>query len=125
MKASFLAICLLLAACAQTPVPQSGKPRKFDAYHPGGPIYQPREVLVFEPMPTDPPFGKYFANDQPPVPPGIANPYWISGYWAWKEPDWDWVPGQWVERPKPGVIWINPRYYQTGGQQYWVTGYWE
>lgn len=103
----------------------SGKPEQFGPLRPGGPVFQPVEMIVAEPRPTEPPFGKYFADDQPPVPPGIANPYWISGYWGWKEPNWEWISGRWVERPKPNVIWINPRYYTTGAQQRWVAGYWE
>ena len=125
MRPLLVLACVLLAACAQNPVTQSAKPARFDALHPGGPVYQAAEILVAEPMPTEPPFGKYFANDQPSVPPGFANPYWISGYWGWKNTDWEWIPGRWVERPRPGVIWINPRYIRTGGQQYWYSGYWE
>jgi hypothetical protein len=125
VKPLFLLALLLLAGCAQTPISHSGGGKPFGPLNPGGPIFQPVEVLVAEPMPTEPPFGKYFANDQPPVPAGLANPYWIAGYYGWKEPDWEWIPGRWVERPRPGVIWINPRYYHTGGQQYWVAGYWE
>jgi hypothetical protein len=120
-----LLLCLVLAGCSETPIPRGNQAAKSGPLHPGGPVFRPTEILVFEPSPGDPPFGKYFANDQPPIPPGLKDPYWIAGYWGWKEPDWEWVPGRWVERPRPGVIWINPRYYQTGGQQYWVTGYWE
>jgi hypothetical protein len=116
---------LFLAGCALTTVPQGDRPARSGPLHPGGPVFQPVEMLVFEPSPGDPPFGKYFANDQPPVPAGLRDPYWITGYWGWKEPDWEWVAGRWVERPRPGAIWINPRYYRAGGQQYWVTGYWE
>jgi hypothetical protein len=125
MKFLPLLAVLILAGCVQTPVVHTNKRGEFGPLQPGGPVFQPREFLVTEPSPGDPPFGKYFANDQAPVPQGLTDPYWISGYWGWKHPDWEWVPGRWVERPRPGVIWINPRYYSTGGQQYWVAGYWE
>jgi len=120
-----LLACFVLAACAQAPVQYSSKPGQFGPLQPGGPVFQPVEVPVTEPPPVDPPFGRYFANDQAPVPDGMKDPYWISGYWGWKRQDWDWVPGRWVERPRPGVIWINARYLATGGQQYWATGYWQ
>ncbi len=117
--------CLLLAACAQTPVAFTGKSKPFGPLNPGGPVFQPTEMLVSEPPPADPPFGRYFANDRAPVPKGMKDPYWISGYWAWKDPYWEWVHGRWVERPRPGLIWINARHYSTGSRHYWVTGYWE
>lgn len=120
-----LLACLALAACVQTPVNHSNKPGVHGPLNPGGPVFHPVEVLVLDPAPTDPPFGKYFANDEAPQPPGMKDPYWISGYWGWKKDAWDWVPGRWVERPRPGVIWINARYYTTGGQQYWSAGYWD
>jgi hypothetical protein len=116
---------LFLAACAQTPVVYKNKPGEFGPLSPGGPVFQPVEVLVSEPAPADPPIGNYFANDRAPQPAGMKDPYWVTGYWGWRKDSWDWVPGRWVERPRPGVIWINARYYTTGGQQYWVAGYWE
>ena len=125
MKILSVLLGVSLAACTQTPVARTGRGAPHGPLNPGGEIYRPVEVLVSEPMPAEPPFGKYFANDQPPIPTGMADPYWIAGYWGWKEPDWEWIPGRWVERPRPGLIWINPRYTRTGGQQYWVAGYWE
>jgi hypothetical protein len=125
VKKFFLLAGLHFIGCVQTPVIHTSKPGAYGPLQPGGPVYGPVEFLVSDPPPVDPPFGRYFANDQPPVPPAVGNPYWISGYWGWKKDAWEWVPGRWVERPRPGVIWMNARYYRTGGQQYWVAGYWE
>jgi hypothetical protein len=118
-------LCLFLVACAQGPVAQGPRQSKrFDALNPGGPVYAPTELVVLSAPPSDLPFGSAFGSDQPPAPPEMSDPYWIPSYWGWKEPDWHWVPGRWVSRPKPGLIWILPRYLAVGSHHYWVTGYW-
>ncbi len=125
--ALLLAGLVFLAGCASHPVRPTDPAGQeaFDALHPGGPVFAPREYVVEFPMPAETPFGKYFANDQKRLPPNLKDPYWINGQWVWLRTDWDWVQGRWVERPRPGAIWINGHTIQSAGRTYWVTGYWE
>lgn len=121
-----LALVSFFAGCSSTPPVRPTDPSKqmaFDLVNPGGPVYAPRDYAVPEPPPADPPFGKYFANDQPDTPPAMRDPYWIAGHWIWKNNLWEWIEGRWVERPRPGLIWINSRYI-GGPRQIWQTGYW-
>jgi hypothetical protein len=57
-----------------------------------------------------------------PVAPGPEY-YWTPGYWAWRGA-WVWSPGVWVVRPRPGAIWIGPRWAHRGRNWVWVGGYW-
>lgn len=114
------AALISLAGCA-TP---SRQPVAFGPLQPGGPVYEPRELVVEKTLPAEPPPGTYFEESKA-APPGMSDPYWIRGYWGWKDSDWEWIPGRWVERPRPGLIWINARSYSVGPRVFWVTGYWE
>ncbi len=109
----------LLGGCS--PLSDSGKPH--GPFHPGGEVYQPQEFVAEKPEPAEPPFGTYF-EDTKESPPKMADPYWIRGYWAWKNDDWEWINGRWVERPRPGLLWINPQSY-LAGRIYWRSGYWQ
>ncbi len=123
MKFSFLAgLALLSAGCASSS--HTGRVAQFDPYHPGGPVYQSQEFVADKPMPAEAPYGTYF-DDTKAVPANLANPYWIRGYWAWKNKDWEWIAGRWVECPKPGLIWINARSYTSGPHTFWQTGFWQ
>jgi len=116
-----LITCLtLLGGCAS--VPETGE---FGPLRPGGPFYQPQEIIVEKPMPTEPPFGTYFEGEEKAPPASFSDPYFIRGYWGWKNNDWEWITGRWVQRPRPGLLWINARSYSTGPVVYWQTGYWE
>lgn len=112
----------LLAGCTSPMRP--GESGAFGPLRPGGPVYAPQEMVVEKPMPATPPFGTYFEESKA-APSGMTDPYWIRGYWGWKNSDWEWIPGRWVERPKPGLLWINARSYSVGPRVFWVTGYWE
>jgi Skp family chaperone for outer membrane proteins len=51
---------------------------------------------------------------------------WTPGYWAWDPDlaDYYWVPGTWVEAPRPGLFW-TPGYWAWGGSGFVFTaGYW-
>ena len=114
--------CLLVASgCSAIKEPDSGV---FDAFHPGGPVYKPQEVVAERPAPSEPPFGTYFETDSKP-PATFTDPYQIRGYWAWKRNDWEWINARWVQRPRPGLIWINARSYSSGPRTFWQTGYWQ
>jgi hypothetical protein len=119
-----MAACLaLLAGCAN--LFDSEKPGVFGPYSPGGPVYQPQELVADKPMPSEPPFGTYFEDADKSAPASFADPYWIRGYWAWKNNDWEWIPARWVERPRPGLLWINAHSSDIGSRTFWQTGYWQ
>jgi len=124
MKFSLLATLglALVGGCAGSA--DSGRVAQFDAFHPGGPVYQPQEIVAEKPLPAEAPYGTFFEESKA-VPAHSVNPYWIRGYWAWKNGDWEWIPACWVECPRPGLIWINARAYTSGPHTYWQTGYWE
>jgi hypothetical protein len=45
------------------------------------------------------------------VPPRPGPDYvWHDGAWTWNN-GWSWVPGQWVYRPAPPVIIVEPGFY--------------
>ena len=62
--------------------------------------------------------------DQPPVPgPGYL---WSPGNWSWDEEraDYFWVPGTWVEPPRPGLL-LTPGYWGAfAGGFIFHPGYW-
>lgn len=49
---------------------------------------------------------------------------WIGGYQRWDGRAYVWVPGRWVLPPRPGVVWISPRWVHTGGGWVFHKGYW-
>lgn len=112
---------ILITGCAATKDPDAGL---FDAFHPGGPVYKSVEIVAERPAPTEPPFGTYFETESKP-PAALTDPYLIRGYWAWKRNDWEWINSRWVQRPRPGLIWINARSYATGPRTFWQSGYWQ
>ena len=49
---------------------------------------------------------------------------WIGGYQRWNGNGYVWVPGRWVRPPRAGVIWVSPRYVNSGGTWVFHKGYW-
>ncbi len=130
MKTCLLALVasglLLLVGC----VDQYGRVRPpdpigralFDALDPSGPVYDSREYVVTRPMPSAPPLGYYERRTVAPV--SYSNPYWVDGYWGWRNNDWAWNRGGWYNRPRPNAVWYNGRYYTANNRQYYRSGYW-
>lgn len=65
----------------------------------------------------------------PPPPPVVvdrawARPYrgavWIEPHYEWTGRRWIWVRGWYAYPPRPGMIWIGPRYHHG----YYRAGYW-
>ncbi len=59
-----------------------------------------------------------------PVPPPGPRYIWVGGYYRWTGVRYFWVPGQYVLPPRPGVVWIAPRWIPRGGTWIFVRGYW-
>ncbi|MGC9952503.1 MAG: YXWGXW repeat-containing protein [Bryobacteraceae bacterium] len=49
---------------------------------------------------------------------------WTDGYWAWRGGSWAWAPGAWLRPPRPGAVWMAPRYVPYGRRYRFVRGYW-
>lgn len=83
-----------------------------------GVFYEPREAMVYHPMPAP------RWERRPYRPDGFRDPVFIDGHWAWTGADWAWNPGRWVERPRPGYRWVRPDYVRYGDGWRWRSGYW-
>jgi len=49
---------------------------------------------------------------------------WTPGYYRWGGARYIWVPGRYVVPPRPGVVWVAPRWIQRNGAWVFVQGYW-
>lgn len=67
----------------------------------------------------------------PPPPPRIEHPgrppgpnaVWISGYWTWRDAQYQWVTGRW-ETPLPGRVYVPGRWRKTNAGWQWQPGGW-
>src|SRR5258708_1362132 len=66
-----------------------------------------------------PPTGAVFVVREPPPPPReviIVRPapehVWITGYYAWREPQYVWVPGRWTLPPAGYRTWVAGRWHR-------------
>lgn len=50
---------------------------------------------------------------------------WVSGFWAWRDDRYHWVPGQWVVPPYEGAVWVPPRWEPEGQGYRFYDGYWD
>jgi hypothetical protein len=59
---------------------------------------------------------------RPPAPSG--QHVWVAGYWAWRGGRQVWIPGYWSLPPRPGYVWIEPRWVPraVSGSSPTVTG---
>jgi WXXGXW repeat (2 copies) len=91
-----------------------------NALDPAVPVYETRQYAVTSDIPPV----RY--ERRPVAPVTYADPVWVDGYWGWGERDWVWVPGRWVQRPRPNMVWRDGRYYtRVDGRRYWNSGYWD
>ena len=59
-----------------------------------------------------------------PLPPPGPRYVWLPGYYRWNGIRYIWVPGRYVIPPRPGVVWIAPRWIQRNGTWVFIRGYW-
>lgn len=58
------------------------------------------------------------------VPPPGPRYVWISGFYRWNGARYIWVPGRYALPPRPGVVWVAPRWVAHNGTWTFVAGYW-
>lgn len=63
-------------------------------------------------------------REETPPPSPAGNYEWAPGYWYWSGADWDWIDGSWVLPPRPGLVYVTPRWVQRGPSWYFVGGGW-
>lgn len=49
---------------------------------------------------------------------------WISGAWIWSG-RWVWASGHWDRPPRPGAVWVPPRYGEVEGKPVFIPGGWQ
>jgi hypothetical protein len=49
---------------------------------------------------------------------------WIQGYYVARGDDWVWVRGHYERPPRPGMVWIGPRYEEHGAEYRFSMGFW-
>lgn len=49
---------------------------------------------------------------------------WAPGYWYWGDAGWWWVAGAWLLPPRPGFVFVSPRWARRGGTYVFVGGGW-
>lgn len=120
--AVFALSLLGLTACVEYGVVRPG-PAVVDVLDPSQPVYTSRQFVVATPMPSSPPVG-FFQGPRPIAPVGFARPYWVGGYYGWRNNSWQWAPGRWVNRPRANVVWVSGRSFNSGNRHMWRSGYW-
>ncbi len=82
----------------------------------------PSTVII---APGAPPPPRVEAIPPPPTPEAQLM-YWRQGHWSWTGVNWEWVPGQYTQKPAPHAIW-EPGHWaqQPSGGYVWVDGRWQ
>jgi len=59
-----------------------------------------------------------------PIPRPGPQYVWLPGYYRWAGARYVWVPGRYEVPPRPGVIWVAPRWVRRDGSWIFVPGFW-
>jgi len=97
----------------------------------------PRRVIVEQPQPAvvvtqaPPPNVIIVHREPPPViverMPARPGPefVWVRGYYAARGDAWVWVPGHYERPPRPGAVWVEPRYeHRSPTEVHFSLGFW-
>jgi WXXGXW repeat (2 copies) len=49
---------------------------------------------------------------------------WTGGYYRWNGNHYVWVGGRWIVPPRPGAVWVAPRWIPRNGGYIFVAGSW-
>ena len=61
----------------------------------------------------------------PPAPGPEDHWAWHHGHWRWIDGSYVWVHGHWVERPRAGAVWVEPRWERHEDNWVFVEGRWK
>ena len=111
LSATFLAGCVITGA---TYVHEDRRPY----YGPPGPVVVEERPLIVRREP--PPM---IVERIPPRPgPEVI---WVPGYYAARGDEWFWVPGHYERPPRPGAVWVEPRYERRSPTEvHFSLGFW-
>jgi len=60
-----------------------------------------------------------------PPPPGAPDRVaWVRGHYRWDGVAYVWVPGHYMNRPRPGLFWEPGRWVAVNGRWEWYAGHW-
>jgi len=79
-------------------------------------VEQPAVIVVHRPPPVVP-------VEIRPRPPGREF-IWVPGYYRARGEAWEWVPGGYQRPPRPGAVWVEPRYESRGTEVHVTMGFW-
>lgn len=100
----------LLSACSSLPVTSTEVA--------AGPDSSPGAALLRVSFP--PPAKR--AEILPPAP--SPQSLWDCGHWSWSGARYVWMPGHYIERPRPDANWLPGYWLQEADGWAWVEGRW-
>lgn len=65
------------------------------------------------------------AQQEVPTPRPTRDHVWVSGYWTWRNNQYEWMAGHWEIPPRSGAAWIPPRWQPEGTSWRFYEGYWD
>jgi hypothetical protein len=77
--------------------------------------------------------GYYAVSVGPPPPPPVYGPVgyapapgfvWTDGFYDLQGERWVWVPGRWVQSPRPDASWERPYWERRGNGYRFHKGHW-
>ncbi|MBE9604878.1 YXWGXW repeat-containing protein [Acetobacteraceae bacterium H6797] len=73
-------------------------------------------------QPPYPPMPPPRFEERPPPP--NERLFWAAGHWHWNGHAYEWIPGRWVERPRPEAVWVPGEWVARRGAWVWVPAHW-
>lgn len=64
-------------------------------------------------------------QEERPVNPDPLRYEWRTGYWSYGRGSFDWVSGQFIERPHPTAIWSPDRWERRQFGWAFIPGFWQ
>jgi hypothetical protein len=112
-------------APAYDPAPAAGyepTPGYTETYRTEGPGYTESYSTTTTTAPIAPPAVR---EEIVPAPPDSAERVaWVRGRYEWNGAAYYWVPGHYIERPRPGLYWEPGRWVAVNGRWEWYAGHW-
>lgn len=120
MQARTMSLAIPVFACLAGSADVYAQPAQMIA---PAPVQYAQSTVVIAPNAPPPP-----RVETVPSPPsaGTQVMYWQQGHWMWNGANWEWAPGQYVQRPAPQAVW-EPGHWaqQPSGGYIWVDGHWQ